>query len=121
LAHNGLGLLLADSGHATEARAAFERAASIDPTNPEYRVNLGNAARETGDAAAADTAYRAALALDQNAIDALNGLAVVLVQGGRARDGIPLLERALELEPGFVDAKFESYSTANRASPSHHH
>ena len=45
------------------------------------------------------------LALDQNAIDALNGLAVVLVQGGRARDGIPLLERALRLEPGFVDAK----------------
>ena len=105
LAHNGLGLVLADAGHPAEARAAFERAASTDPTNPEYQVNLGNAARDAGDATAAQRAYKAALAQDEGAVDALNGLAVLLVQGGRPQEGIPLLERALKLEPGFVDAQ----------------
>ena len=105
LAHNGRGLLLIEAGRIDEARAAFERAASIDTTGAPYRVNAGNAARAAGDPAAAERAYRAALGLDAGAIDALNGLAVLLVQRQQAREAVPLLRRALEVDGRFVEAR----------------
>ncbi len=105
LAHNGRGLLLIEAGRIDEARAAFDRAASIDTTSAPYRVNAGNAARAAGDPAAAERAYRAALGLDAGAIDALNGLAVLLVQRQQAREAVPLLRRALEVDGRFVEAR----------------
>jgi tetratricopeptide (TPR) repeat protein len=105
LAQNGMGLLLSEAGRQAEARAAFERAVALDPTNATYHVHLGNAARETGDHPAAERAYRAALALDDSLPDALNGLAVLLVQADRPREALPLLERAVKLDPNFGEAR----------------
>jgi Flp pilus assembly protein TadD len=105
LAHNGLGLLLSDAGRPSDARASFERASALDPTNASYLVNLGNAASQSGDTPAAERAFRAALALDDGDVDALNGLAVLLVQAGRPRDAVVMLERAVQLDPSFGEAR----------------
>ncbi len=50
-------------------------------------------------------AYRRALDADPNYPDALNGLAVLLVQRGRISDAIPVLTRALERAPAFYEAR----------------
>ena len=114
LAHNGLGLLLVEAGE-PRAAAAFERACALDPTNAQYLVHLGNAHRDASDATAAGDAYRRALAIDGSLADALNGLAVVLVQSGRPREAIPLLERALAREPGLVEARLNLGIAAQEA------
>jgi tetratricopeptide (TPR) repeat protein len=115
LAHNGMGLLLSDAGRHAEARLAFDRAAALDATNAAYHVHAGNAARDSGDPAGAERAYRAALAIDDASVDALNGLGVVLVQAERPRDAVPLLERVVQLEPGFGEARL-NLAIARQAS-----
>jgi arylsulfatase A-like enzyme/Flp pilus assembly protein TadD len=105
LAHNGLGLLLSDAGRYAEARAAFDRAAALDSTNTTYHVHAGNAARDSADPAGAEREYRAALALDEASVDALNGLGVMMVQAQKPQEAVPLLERAVALEPGFGEAR----------------
>jgi choline-sulfatase len=102
---NGLGLLHVDRGRPSEAAAAFERAASLDRTNAAYWTNLGNARRELGDVTAAEAAYRKGLEADATYADALNGLAVVLVQRGAPREAVPLLTRALQQAPDFHEAR----------------
>ena len=103
-AHNGLGLLLARAGRPADARAAFEKAVGLDPSAVPYWVNLGNARLTAGDAAAAEAAYREALRLDATSPDAANGLALLLVNTGRAEAAIPLLERVLAPAPAFYEA-----------------
>src|SRR5262249_35381442 len=54
--HNLLGILLAESGRATEALEEFRRAQELDPENPRFLVNLAGAyarASRWDDAAAA--------------------------------------------------------------------
>ena len=103
-AHNGLGLLAARAGRPADARRAFEAAAHHDATNAQYLSNLGNACREVGDATASERAYRGALALDPLAPDALNGLAVVLVEADRPAEAIALLERATREDQDLYEA-----------------
>jgi superkiller protein 3 len=98
-AHNGIGLLFARAGHPVEARAAFERAVALDASAVSYWVNLGNATFTGGDMAAAEAAYREALRLDATSPDAATGLALLLVNTGRAALAIPLLERVLAASP----------------------
>ena len=104
-AHNGLGLLLIDAGRVNEAKQAFERAVAADASSAEYLSNLGNARRASGDRTGAEAAYRSALNADPGAADALNGLGVLLVETGRARDAIPLLERATASDASLWEAR----------------
>ena len=103
-AHNGIGLLFARAGHPADARAAFERAVALDASAVSYWVNLGNARFTGGDTAAAEAAYREALRLDAASPDAANGLALLMVNTGRAASAIPLLERVLAASPDFYEA-----------------
>lgn len=118
-AHNGLGLLLADADRHDEAARAFAEAVKWDPTSAPYRANLGNARRATSDLTGAADAYRQALERDPNLADAANGLGVVLVQQHRASEAIPWLERAVAVEPRFVEARLNLgiawQETGNRA------
>jgi arylsulfatase A-like enzyme/tetratricopeptide (TPR) repeat protein len=102
---NGLGLVHVDAGRPAEAAAAFERAAALDRLNPSFWTNLGNARRALATLPAAETAYRRALEIDARYPDALNGLAVLLVQRGAAADAIPLLTLALDAAPDFHEAR----------------
>ncbi len=104
MAHNGLGLIAADEDRSGDAAAAFQRATEIDSTNASYWANLGNARRALGDPAGAEQAYRRALDVDPRAVDAANGLGVLLVEAKRPAEAIPWLERAAAA-PDFVEAR----------------
>jgi choline-sulfatase len=103
-AHNGIGLLHVRAGRFAEARAEFERAVALDPSAVSYWVNLGNARFARGDDDDAEAAYREALRLDASSLDATNGLALLMVNTGRAAAAIPLLERVLAAAPHFYEA-----------------
>lgn len=124
-AQNGLGLLLAETGRHQEAARAFAEAVRLDPTSAPYRANLGNARRAVNDLSGAADAYRQALDRDPNLADAANGLGVVLVQQQRAADAIPWLERAVAIEPGFVEARLNLgiawQESGNRARAAEHY
>jgi choline-sulfatase len=104
-AHNGLGLIAVDNDRPQDAAAEFQRAAELDPTNASYWSNLGNARRAAGDRTGAEHAYRRALDVDALAIDAANGLGVLLVDMDRPAEAVPLLERAVAAAPEFVEAR----------------
>jgi cytochrome c-type biogenesis protein CcmH/NrfG len=76
-----------------------------DPSNASYWTNLGNARRETGDAARSEQAYRSALERDPRSPDAANGIGVLLVQQHRAPDAVRWFEQALAASPRFVEAR----------------
>jgi cytochrome c-type biogenesis protein CcmH/NrfG len=76
-----------------------------DPSNASYWMNLGNARRESGDAARAEQAYRTALDRDPRSPDAANGIGVLLVQQHRAPEAIRWFEQALAGSPRFVEAR----------------
>jgi arylsulfatase A-like enzyme/Flp pilus assembly protein TadD len=104
-AHNGLGLLLVEDSRLDGARQAFERAVAADTSSAEYVVNLGNAKRASGDRAGAEKSYRSALVLDPGSANALNGLAVLLIESGRPLDAIPYLLRASQSDPDLWEAR----------------
>ncbi len=104
-AHNGLGLLAADLGQTSDAVHEFERATDADATNASYWTNLGNARRAAADRAGAEQAYRQALTIEAQAVDALNGLGVLLVEARHAAEAAPWFERAVAASPGFVEAR----------------
>jgi Flp pilus assembly protein TadD len=45
---NDLGIAFMRSGRATEGLDAFQRGVAIEPTNPQYRRNLGQALLQMG-------------------------------------------------------------------------
>ncbi len=108
MAHNGLGLLAADENRPRDAAAEFERATAIDPNNAPYWTNLGNARRAMNDRTGAEQAYHRALDVgvrDAGAVDAANGLGVLLVEAGRPAEAASWFERALSAAPDLVEAR----------------
>ena len=93
------------AGAVDDAYAHAREAIRQDPTYAASYNTLGVVYQRRGLPAAAERAYRAALGLDAGAIDALNGLAVLLVQRQQAREAVPLLRRALEVDGRFVEAR----------------
>jgi tetratricopeptide (TPR) repeat protein len=91
---------------------AFRRAGELDEAlelladglgrHPDYATGHVIAAwvhRDRGDAASAETAYRAVLELDPENARALHGLGQLLARGGRVAAGRELVGRAVELDP----------------------
>ncbi len=82
-----------------EARAAFERVRSADPSLWEAEFGLGLIARRAGDAVAAERAFRRALELWPNQPDALHELGVTLLMGAGTTEAVALLDEASGLRP----------------------
>jgi len=72
---------------------------------PMVHAGLGLLLLAGGDAAEAHTAYQQALDLDADSTLALQGLGSLLVGTNRAATAIPLLRRALTLDPHFLEAR----------------
>jgi tetratricopeptide (TPR) repeat protein len=68
----------------------------------------GYALEAKGDLAAAEAAYRAALAVDGKQVTATLGLARLLRQTGRAAEALPLVQHVTDSAPGAVEAYKES-------------
>jgi Tfp pilus assembly protein PilF len=65
---NNLGVVLSELGKTAEARAALERALSIDPQYADARYNLADLLDGAGQAASAGSHWKAYLAMDQQSI-----------------------------------------------------
>ncbi len=106
--HLALAALLYNTSMYKEALQLYCRALREHPGCPaEVRVGIGACSLKLGDMAAAQAAFERVLQLDPGNADAHLGLAVIkfnsgaTVQQGLA-DGLKLLMRAHELEPGHV-------------------
>lgn len=99
-----LGTLVASSGDAARARAAFERALALDPALAEAHNDLGALEAQQGDVERAIVRFREALAAMPDYPDALNNLGYALLLSGRDAEARTLYERALALQPDFPEA-----------------
>ncbi|MCH7700357.1 MAG: tetratricopeptide repeat protein [Planctomycetes bacterium] len=83
-------------------------AVTTAPNSSWAQVNLGDALSRQGAWSDAATAFARGVELDPHDKKALNGLAAAILntQGRHASpDPLPLLERAVELDPDYVDAR----------------
>nr|WP_211114035.1 tetratricopeptide repeat protein [Azospirillum picis] len=69
-----------------------------------------------GRLAEAGALYRHVLDTDANAVDALHLLGLVLRRSGQIEDGLALIGRALQLNPEFLEARFNRANILNEAS-----
>lgn len=98
------------------ARAELEQLVALRPDAWQAHHDLANVLRDIGDFAAAETHYRAALAITETA-GALSHLGAVLRDLGRLDEAEQVLNRALALEPGLEDARYNlaiTHLTAGR-------
>ncbi len=99
-----LGTLLVKSGDAVRARAALERALSMQPDLAEASNDLGALLAQQGELPSAIERFRAALASAPDYPDALNNLGYALLLSGHEREARELYEKALRLQPDFPEA-----------------
>ncbi len=99
-----LGTLLARSGEAVRARAAFERALALQPDLAEANNDLGALLARSGNLDEAIGRFRAALASTPEYPDALNNLGYALLLTGHDAEARALYEQALALQPDFPEA-----------------
>ena len=97
---------LADEAWSSSRQASLARLAEEHPDNPFVQFGLGWMARQGGDLATAEAAYRQALSLwPQNAI-VLNNLANVMVARGDAAAAIDVYRAAVAADPNNAAAPF---------------
>jgi tetratricopeptide (TPR) repeat protein len=92
---------------ATEALTETAAALAKDPKNYEAKVAEGRAQEFAIEPVKAEAAYRAAIGLKPDGVDAHVGLGRLLVRNGKKDDGVAELRKALQLDPNGPDALFE--------------
>jgi glycosyltransferase involved in cell wall biosynthesis len=85
----------------------YAKAAAWQPRNAPVWVQYGNSLKEAGALAAAEAAYRTALALDVNSPDAHLQLGHALKLQGRGHAAVAAYSRALTLNPRLHEASLE--------------
>jgi len=106
LAHNNLGLSLAEEGRLDEAIAEFRKAVALSPDFVEGYNNLGLALAERGALDEAIREYGKALTKRPDYVNALNNLGIAYKRQGDLAAAIRAYQRALEISP-------ESYQLYN--------
>lgn len=104
LAHNNLGLVLAERGRLAEARAHFEAARRLAPAVAEHHMNLGRLAIAEGSLDEAVRHLAEAARLDPGAANARSNLGVARLRQGRLDEAVSSLEEALRLAPAHPEA-----------------
>lgn len=105
-AHFNLGIVRERQGDAAAAVKELETAAGLRPDWDDPRLELaaahirdGLARWGSGDLAGAESAFRAAMAVEPRDAHAMANLAAVLDAAGRADEATALLERAVSIRP----------------------
>lgn len=88
------------------ARAAYERALSLNPALVEARLNLGRLLHERSQLESAERVYREGLRLSGNHPTLLYNLGVLLDDAGRRGEAIEVYEAALRADPLFADCHY---------------
>ena len=99
-----LGVISTQQGKAELAIPLIEKAISINPAEPMYHGNLGNALEERGRLDAAAVAYRQALRLNPEFAEARYNLGILLGKQGELDEAIACYRRVLSLNPHFAGA-----------------
>ena len=79
---------------------AYRRAVELAPESADYRYNMGNALRKSGEIGEAVDAYQQAVNLNPDHTGARQGLARTLLQVGRRDEAAEVFEDWLRKEPG---------------------
>ena len=87
-----------------EARHAYQQALALDDSLADAHVNLGRLHHRAGEAAPAETHYRAAVRLAPGDPIAHFNLAGLLEETDRGRDAVASYHHALAADPDFADA-----------------
>ena len=106
VAHNHLGVALAESGQDQEAIAQYEEAVRIKPDYAVAHNNLGNALKRASRPEEAIGQYRKALQSNPNYAPAHNNLGNTLLEAGRVGEAIEHLRQALRIKPNFAAAHY---------------
>ena len=99
-----LGTLLVQRRQPAQAVAPLGRAAQIAPMSPDVAFALGEALRLSGDAVAAESAYRKSLALRPLYPPAHNALGLALVAQGKLESAVLAWQRAIQLKSDYAEA-----------------
>ncbi|MFN2634817.1 MAG: sulfatase-like hydrolase/transferase [Thermoanaerobaculia bacterium] len=103
---NALGVARASAGQSGAAIQAFERALRLDPRNAVAWQNIGITLVHSRDLQGALRAFDKAFALNERLPRAWNGRGVVLEELGRHAEAVAAWKRAVDLDPGQLDALF---------------
>ncbi len=103
-ARHYLGLLLHQTGRRAEGLRLVDLSLKPLAREPWAWNNLGNLHKTDGDDEAAATAYRRALALDPDFVEALNNLGIVCRAENHWQEAERHYKRAIALRPGFAAA-----------------
>ena len=104
VAHNNLGLALAQAGRIQEAIAHYEQALRINPSCAEAHYNLGNVFFQEGKINDAIGHYEQALRIKPDDIEAHYNLGNVFLQEGKISEAIGQYEQALWIRPDDAEA-----------------
>jgi tetratricopeptide (TPR) repeat protein len=94
------GVRAVDAGNYAEARKAFEASSKKDPHDFQSLYNLGMVCEKLGDPAAAETAYKAALAAKPELDSAAIALSSLYIEAGRNDDALTVAKNGLAKRPG---------------------
>jgi tetratricopeptide (TPR) repeat protein len=99
MAHNNLGLLLANNGQTDGALAHYQKALEINPLYAEANNNLGLLLSDKGRPDEAIRHFQKALEIKPDYGGARFNLALLLAKTGRADEAVAQYHKALELNP----------------------
>ena len=106
MAHNNLGMALADAGHVHEAIFHLEQALKLRPNFPEAENNLGYDLTVLGRPQDAIAHHERALKLQPNFAEAHNNLGFALATLGRTAEAMGHFSEALRQKPNLPVAHF---------------
>jgi len=104
MAHNNLGILLANTGRTDEAMVHCRKALELDSNSSESHNNLGLLLAKTGRTDEAMAQYRKALSIRHNDAEAYNNLGNALFHSNRKDEAMACFRKALEINPDHVEA-----------------
>lgn len=99
VAHNALGLSLANQGKIEEALNQYRQALKIQPNYVRANNNMGLTLMEKGENSKAIRYFQAAIALDPHHASAYNNMGIALAKTGDTEGAIRNFRRALEMKP----------------------
>jgi tetratricopeptide (TPR) repeat protein len=104
-AHFNLGVVYQSMAELDSAEVSFRRTLEADPSYANAHYNLGIVYDQMSDYGSAEVEYRDAVTLDPSHARAWANLGAQEGRNNRFQEAIPLLERALEIEPGLLQAR----------------
>lgn len=110
-AHHMLGILDGESGDFRRAAVSLERAVAIDPGNPNYQFNLGNAYKMLDQPNRAAASYRRAIDIAPGHAQAHNNLGAALEELGKLDEAADCYRCAIAIDDDDAGAHYNLANT----------